>query len=467
MRSGTVVGKDFPTDFPTVEGSVYVPGDDGYGRELAGFNTASPHRPAVVVAARSAEDVRATVSYARAHGLSVAVQATGHGLSVVNEGGVVVSTRALDAVHIDADARTARIGAGVQWGRVIEEAARFGLAPLSGSFPGVGAASYTLGGGIGVLAREFGYASDHLKSAELVTPDGELRTVDAASDPELFWALRGAGHNFGVVTAIEIGLVPVTRVYGGQLVFDGEHAEKLMRTWAAWTRTVPEKLTSGIGFVAYPDLPVLPDELRGRYVATVSVAFSGTAEEGERLVAPLRAVATPLKDGVRELPYTDSARIYSDPPFPHAYSSTNVLLDGIDEDALASVIKAGGPEADIMCVLNVRHLGGALTRTPGGGDGGAIGHRNASYLVQLITPIEGNDSLPVARSVQDGLHGTLAGRTLGSALPFTFGDGERATEAQTRSGYEAADYERLARLKGRLDPGNLFRHNRNIVPATD
>ncbi|CAM5547348.1 oxidoreductase [Streptomyces spiroverticillatus] len=453
-------------DFPAVEGSTYVPGDEGYDAELAGFNTAYAHRPSVVVAARTAEDVRAAVTYAREHRLSVAVQATGHGLSVANEGGVVISTRELDGVRIDVKARTAWIEAGVQWGRVIEEAARFGLAPLSGSFPGVGAVSYTLGGGIGILAREFGYAADHLKAAELVTADGELRTVDAASDPELLWALRGAGHNFGVVTAIEIGLVPVERVYGGQLVFDGEHAEQLMRTWAAWTRTVPETVSSGIGFVVYPDIPVLPDVLRGRYVATVSVAFNGPAEEGERLVAPLRAVATPLKDGIREMPYTDSAEIYSDPPFPHAYTSTNALLSGIDEDALASVLKAGGPDADIMCVLGVRHLGGALARTPEDG-GSALGHRDAAYLVQLITPIEGNDSLAVARSVQDDLHTTLGARTLGSALAFTFADGERATEAQTRSGYEAADYERLARLKGRLDPGNLFRNNRNIVPVTD
>ncbi len=453
-------------DFPAVEGSVYVPGDGGYEAELAGFNTAYAHRPAVVVAARSPEDVRAAVTYAREHRLSVAVQATGHGLSVANEGGVLVVTRGLDGVRIDADARTAWIGAGVTWGRVIEEAAPFGLAPLSGSFPGVGAVAYTLGGGIGVLAREFGYAADHLRAAEIVTADGEVRTVDAAGDPELLWALRGAGHNFGVVTAIEVGLVPVERVYGGQVVFDGEHAEELMRTWAAWTRTVPETVSSGIGFVVYPDLPVLPELLRGRYVATVSVAFDGPAEEGERLVAPLRAVAPPLKDGLREMPYTDSAEIYGDPPFPHAYSATNVLLAGIDEDALAGVVKAAGPDADIMCVLNVRHLGGALARAPRDGGGSALGHRDAQYLVQLITPLAGNASWGVARSVQRDLRTALAARTLGCALPFEFGDGERATEAQTRRGYTPGDYARLARLKGRLDPGNLFRHNRNIVPAT-
>ncbi|MGW7412153.1 FAD-binding oxidoreductase [Streptomyces sp. NPDC054863] len=453
-------------DFPAVEGSVFHPGDEGYDTELAGFQTAYGHRPAVVVAARGAQDVRAAVTYARERGLSVAVQATGHGLSVANEGGVVISTRAMTGVRVDAAARTARIEAGVRWKQVIEEAARFGLAPLSGSSPEVGAVSYTLGGGIGLLAREYGFASDLLRAAELVTADGELRRVDASSDPDLFWALRGAGHNFGVVTAMEVGLVPVARVYGGGLLFDGEHAQAVMRTWAAWTKSVPRTLSSSIFFIAYPDLPMLPEELRGRYVAKVAVVFNGPAEEGERLVAPLRAVATPLKDGLRDLPYTDSGEIYDDPPFPHAYSGTNVLVDALDEDVLAATVKASGPGADIMCVLGVRHLGGALVRTPADG-AGAVGRRDAQYLVHLITPIDGNEALETARSVQEELRTAFAGQAVGRALPFEFGDGERASEARTRSGYEAADYRRLARLKRRLDPGNLFRHNRNIVPAED
>ncbi|MEU8887530.1 FAD-binding oxidoreductase [Streptomyces sp. NPDC048442] len=453
-------------DFPTVEGSVFFPGDEGYDTELAGFQTAYRHRPALVVAARGAEDVRIAVTYAQEHGLPVAVQATGHGLSVASEGGVVVSTRALDGVRIDSETRTAWIGAGVQWGRVVEEAARFGLAPLSGSFPGVGAVSYLLGGGVPLLGREFGYASDHVRTVEVVTADGELRTVDAASDPDLFWALRGAGHNFGVVTAIEVGLVPVERIYGGGLLFDGKHAAELMRVYAQWSATVPETLTSSIGFIPYPDLPFLPDDLRGRYVAHVRIVFNGPAQEGERLVAPLRAVAPRLSDDLGDMPYTDAGEIYREPPFPHAYSGTSVLLDGLDEDAFDAVLKATGPEADLMVVLGVRHLGGAMSRTPADG-GGAVGHRDAQYLVHLVTPIDGNAELEAARSVHGDVRAALAPRALGRALLFEFGDGERASQAQTRSGYGAADYRRLAQLKRRLDPGNLFRHNRNIVPATD
>ncbi|MFI5805897.1 FAD-binding oxidoreductase [Streptomyces sp. NPDC051561] len=452
-------------DFPRTGSPVFFPGDEGYEAELAGFQLAYRHRPDVIVAAHDAEAVRIAVGYAAGHQLPVAVQATGHGLSVAADGGVLISTKELDGIRIDAEARTAWIGAGVGWGQVVEQAGRFGLAPLNGSFPGVGAVSYLLGGGIGLLGREFGHAADHVRTVELVTADGELRTVDASSDPDLFWALRGAGHNFGVVTAVEIGLFPVARIYGGGLLFDGVHAAELARVYAEWSRTVPETLTSSIGFVPYPDMPQLPDDLRGRYIAHIRIVFNGPAEEGERLVAPLRAVAPRLVDDLADMPYTESGHIYREPPFPHAYAGTSVLLDALDEAAFGEVLKVTGPDADIMCVLGVRHLGGAFSRGPA--DGGAVGHRDAAYLVQLLTPLDGADDLARSRAAQHRLKTALAPWTRGSALLFEFGDGERATQSQTRSGYEAADYTRLARLKHHYDPHNLFRFNRNIAPLAD
>lgn len=453
-------------DFPSTGSPVFFPGDEGYGTELAGYQLAYGHRPAVVVAARDAEAVRISVAYAAEHGLPVAVQATGHGLSVAADGGVLISTRALDGIRIDVEARTAWIEAGVQWGQVVEEAGRFGLAPLNGSYPGVGAVSYLLGGGISLLVREFGYACDHVRSVELVTANGELRTVDAAADPDLFWALRGAGHNFGVVTAIEVDLFPVARIYGGGLLFDGAHAAELTRVYREWSRSVPETLSSSLGFIAYPDIPQLPEKLRGRYVADIRVVFNGPAEEGERLVAPLRAMAPPLADSLGDMPYTECARIYDEPSFPHAYCGTSVFVDTLDADALNEVVRMTGPDAEVMCVLGVRHLGGALSRRPVDG-GGSVGHRDAAYLVQLLTPVDGADDLAHARTVQKQLKAALAPWTLGSSLLFEFGDGERASQAQTRSGYEAADYDRLTRLKHRYDPHNLFRSNRNIAPAAD
>ncbi|MYW31541.1 FAD-binding protein, partial [Streptomyces sp. SID2119] len=201
-----------------------------------------------------------------------------------------IATRALDSVTVDPVRRTARIGAGASWGRVIEAAAPHGLAPLNGSSPSVGAVSYTLGGGLGILARKFGYAADHVRSLDVVTADGTARRVTPEREPELFWGLRGGGHRLGMVTGLEIALVAVERLYGGSIVFDGAWAGEVVRGYLEWTRTVPDTLTSSLAALVHPDLPQLPEELRGRYVISVRVAFTGDAAEGERLVAPLRAI---------------------------------------------------------------------------------------------------------------------------------------------------------------------------------
>ncbi|MEN8652514.1 FAD-binding oxidoreductase [Streptomyces sp. 21So2-11] len=445
-------------------GPVLVPGDGGFDEERAGFQTAYRHRPAVVVGAESAEDVRAAVRFAAAYGLPVAVQATGHGLSVAADGGVLISTRRMDGVRIDAGARTAWIGAGARWEQVVEAAAPYGLAPLSGSAPGVGAVSYTLGGGIGLLARQFGYAADQLRCAEIVTADGRLRQVDAAGDPELLWALRGAGHNFGVVTGIAVGLVPVGSVYGGGMYFDGGRADDVLRAYADWTATAPDEVTSSVGLIPYPDLPQLPGPLRGRYVAHVRIAFNGTPDDGERLVAPLRAVGPRLIDDLRELPYSEGASIYQDPPFPHAYSGNNTMVRALDPAALRAVLELTGPGAPLMHVVDLRQLGGALSREPAGAS--AVGNREARYILRVVSMLEGPGATEAAREVHDLVTEALAGAATGSSLPFLYGDGERATEAQTRTGYSEETYRRLAALKTALDPANLFRYNRNILPVT-
>lgn len=270
---------------------VLRPGDAGYDEELAGFQTGFAQRPDVIYAATSADDVEAAVAYAAGAGLPVGVQATGHGLPGDSEGGVLISTRRMDEVVVDAAARTARVSAGTRWGQVVEAAAPHGLAPLNGSAPGVGAVSYTLGGGLGILAREFGYAADHVRSVDAVTADARRRTVCADTEPELFRGLLGGGANLGVVTGLEIALVPVARLYGGSLAYDGAKADAgaVLRAYADWARTVPDALTSSLSALAHPDIPALPPHLRGRYVISVRVAFTGSADEGERLVAPLRA----------------------------------------------------------------------------------------------------------------------------------------------------------------------------------
>ncbi|MFI6354916.1 FAD-binding oxidoreductase [Streptomyces sp. NPDC050743] len=425
------------------------PGDAGYRDEIAGFQRGFAQRPAAVVPARSAADVVAAVRYAAAQGLPVGVQATGHGLPGGYEGGLLVSTRRMDGVVVDPGARTVRVRAGARWGQVVAAAEPYGLAPLNGSAPGVGAVSYTLGGGLGILAREFGYAADHVRWLELVTADGELRHVTAGSDPELYWALLGAGQNLGIVTELEIGLVPVRTLYGGSLAFDGRAVDPaaVLRAYEAWTRTVPDGLTSSFAAVPYPDLPALPPYLRGRYVVSVRVAHTGA--DGERIVAPLREIGPVLADSLREMPYAESHTIHSDPDFPHAYYGDSAVLRELDMERAGELLLATGPEAGPMCVVQVNHLGGALARPAPN----AVPYRDGRFLVRLLTAGERKR----ARAVLDPAFALLAEDTLGRSLNFAFGAGDRSTGL-----YGPGTRKRLARVKETYDPANLFRRNYGV-----
>ncbi|MBB5917789.1 FAD/FMN-containing dehydrogenase [Nocardia transvalensis] len=447
------------SDFPSFTGPVFRPGDDGYDAEVAGFQTAYTHRPALVVGAAHAEDVRAAVEYAARHHLPVAVQATGHGLSVAADGGVLISTRRMTDVSVDPESRTARVAAGVQAGALIEAAVAHGLAPLNGSSLSVGVIGYHLGGGLGILGRTFGYAADRVRAIDLVTADGRLRRL--APGDELFGAVLGSGGNFGVVTALEIDLVPVTTVYGGALTFDTPLVERALEAWRVWTSDLPEEMTSAITIMTMPDIPAIPEPLRGRHIATVNIAFTGSAEDGERLVAPLRAVGPRLGDELRSMPYAETHGIYRDPDFPHAYTATNVLLSELPADAARAFLDTTGPESPVAVVAGFRHLGGALRRR--GPAGIAVDHREAEYIARFITMPEGDGT--AVRDRHDLIGKALSPWTIGHSLNFLYGAGDWAGETQTRGGYDSETYDRLAGLKSATDPANLFRFNRNIRPS--
>ncbi|WP_225832149.1 FAD-binding oxidoreductase [Streptomyces sp. NK08204] len=425
------------------------PGDSGYEDELAGFQCGFAQRPAVIVAARSAAEVAAAVRYAAGANLPVHVQATGHGLPGAAEGGMLVTTRRMDRVAVDPGARTVRVQAGVRWGQVVAAAGPYGLAPLNGSAPSVGAVSYTLGGGLGLMAREFGYAADHVRWLEVVTADGELRHVTRDTDPDLYWALLGAGQNFGIVTELEIALVPVRTLYGGSLDFDGRVVDPVtvLRAYEAWTRTVPDGLTSSFAAVPYPDLPALPPHLRGRYVIAVRIAHTGA--DGPELVAPLRGIGPVLADSLREMPYAESHTIHSDPDVPHAYHGDSAVLRELDPERAGELLRLTGPEAGQMCVVQVNHLGGALGRPAPN----AVPYREGRFLLRLL----GVGEREKARAVLDPAFALLAGDTLGRSLNFAFGAGDRGAGL-----YDLRTRKRLAGLKERYDPANLFRGNYGV-----
>ena len=234
-----------------VEGRVLRRGDEDFAAEVSGFQRAVTHHPEVVVGAAHADDVRAAVAFAAEHGLPVAVQSSGHGVTVALDGGVLITTGRMTGVEIDPDARTACVEAGARWADVTREAAPHGLMPPSGSAPNVGVLGYTLGGGTPLLGRTIGYAADHVRALDVVTADGTARHVTADSDPDLFWALRGGRDNYGVVTALSIGLVPVRTLYAGGLHYDAADAGVIFERYRTWSADLPDEVTTSIGMLAY------------------------------------------------------------------------------------------------------------------------------------------------------------------------------------------------------------------------
>ncbi|WP_255375846.1 FAD-binding oxidoreductase [Saccharomonospora sp. CUA-673] len=322
------------------QGPVHQPGSDEYEHACAGYQRAATHRPDVVVTAHDATDVRTAI----ANSTQVATQIGGHGLAAPLTGGTLVDLGGLRTVDVDPARRTARVEGGASWQDVLDVAAPHGLAPLSGSAPYVGAVPYTLGGGFGLLSRRYGYAADHVRAFELVTGDGRFRRAEPGAaddvDRELFWALRGGGAGGGVVTAMEIDLVEVAVVYGGCLYVDLEAAPDALDRWRRWTSTVADDVTSGVTMLVFPDVPGVPDELRGRHVAQVQICVADP--DGERHVAPLREALPAVRDTLGTWPFVRSGEMFEEPDHPHAYRSRAVSLRGIDPDALATLPDTSG-----------------------------------------------------------------------------------------------------------------------------
>jgi hypothetical protein len=452
---------EIPPTMEDIRGRVLFPDDAGYEPEISGYQTGFVQKPRAVVAAAEKNDIAAAVRLGGEWDVPVGVQATGHGLAAGCAGGVLVTTSRLRGVRVDAGRRTAWLDAGARWADVIEAAAGFGLAPLSGSAPGVGAVGYTLEGGTGLLARRYGYAADLVTSADLVMADGRSRRVTADSDPDLFWAIRGAGANFGIVTGLEIGLVELDRMYGGGLYFAEDLVPEVLRAWLEWTAGVPDGMTSSIGLIPYPDRPTVPEPVRGRYVAHVRIAYAGGAAEGDRLVAPLRAVGPRLMDSLGELPYTKSDTIYRDPEAPMAYYATNVLTGSLDAAAAETVLALAGPGSGLPCVVQISHLGGALAAEPAVPS--VVGHRDARYALRVLSRLDpggGAEQAPALRPRHERVYTALGDRVLGRSLNFMLGGFVTADDVW--SGYDPDDRERLAELKRRHDPRNLFRCYHNI-----
>lgn len=444
-----------------VKGQVITPQDPEYEEARLAWNRTVDQHPALIVFAACAADVAEAVQYARRQGLGIAVQSTGHGITLPADGALLVVTAQLQELRIDPEGQTAYIGAGLQWGQVLDATQEYGLAPLLGTSPNVGVVGYTLGGGVGWLARKYGLAADSVLSFDLVDAEGRRLCASIDQNADLFWGLRGGGGSFGVITGMEIRLYPVDMVYGGNLYYSADLAREVLQRYREWIRTAPEALTSSVVLMNYPPIPQLPEAVRGKSFVIIRGCYVGSLEKGAELLQSWREWKTPLIDDFKPMPFRQVAKISSDPVKPSAGHITGGWMHALSDAAIDTLIEyalpSNGPCAITMA--EVRHLGGATARTvvPA-----AFSHRDA----ELLLFVSGMAPSPEAAARLDACTSQMK-QALGPALTggvyLNFVHGSEAHE-RTQDGYAPAALRGLRQLKARLDPENVFRYSYDIAP---
>ena len=440
-------------------GQVHLPGDPGYDAARVAWNLAVEQHPAAVAQPRSAEDVSEVVRAAVAAGLRVAPQSTGHNAGPLAARGlddvVIVHTSGLDQVSVDPTTRTCRVGGGAVWLPAVEAAAAEGLACLHGSSPDVGIAGYSLGGGIGWYARKLGLATNSLTAAEVVVADGTLLRVDAEHHPELFWALRGGGGSFGVVTALEFRLYDIETAYAGMLIWDVAQARTVLRRWARWAVTAPDEVTTSFRIMHLPPLPELPDMLRGRSVVVIDGAVLGTDEEAARILADLRELE-PEVDTFARVPAASLVRLHMDPEGGVPVASDSVMLAELPDEAVDAFVGAVADRATTSLMIGeLRQLGGALGRPHRGG--GAVSQFDGAFLAfaggMAMTPEMG---MQVAADAMR-LTGALSSWASGSAyLNFC------ENEVDPSSAFGEQAWLQLKGIRSLVDPDGVFAANHQV-----
>jgi FAD binding domain len=377
-----------------IDGQIAVPSDSDWDQARLAWNLAVDQRPEAVVFAESASDVAATVGFAAANGLKVAAQGTGHGAGPLPplDGTILLKTERMRGVDVDPEERTARVEAGVLSLELAEAAGEHGLTSLPGSSPDVGVIGYTLGGGLSWLGRQYGFACNSVTGIDAVSADGEQRSVTAADEPDLFWALRGGGGGYAVVTALHLSLLPIAEVYGGILIFPAELGAGAFRAYRDWAATAPEEITSVARLLRPPPIPDVPEPLRGVPLITIDACFTGDAAAGDELIAPLRALGEPIMDSFGPMPAAGLCRIHMDPEQPVPALTTQAPIAELTDEAIEAFVANGpGPETGSTLLLaELRHLGGALARRTEGA--GALDKLDFPFVMEAVGALMAPDA---------------------------------------------------------------------------
>jgi len=365
-----------------IAGRLATPADPDWDEARAAWNLVADQRPSAVAFVEGAADVAKTVAFAAAHELRVAGQGTGHGAVALGslEDTVLIKTERMRGVEIDPERQTARVEAGVLVLELSQAAQAHGLSSMPGSSPDVGVTGYTLGGGLSWLGRRFGFACNRVRAIELVTAAGEPRTVDAENDADLFWALRGGGGDYAIVTALHLDLVPVAEAYAGALLYPAALGAEAVRVYRDWAATLGEETTSVVRFLRPPDVPDVPEPLRNTPLLTIDGASIGDRAEGEATWAPLRAtLGEPMMDTFGQIPAEGLCRIHMDPEQPVPGLGHHGVVRELSDEAIDAFAELSDPETSPLLLTELRQLGGALGRPDP--HGGALSHLDAAFVM--------------------------------------------------------------------------------------
>ncbi len=441
-----------------LEGRVLTPQDPAYDEARTVFAAHVDRRPALIARVEGPRDIARVIAHARATGSELAVRSGGHSPAGhgVSDGGIVIDLSALRSFELDGTERTAWAGAGLTAGAYTVAAGEHGLATGFGDTGSVGIGGITLAGGIGFLVRRHGLTIDDLLAAEIVTADGRLRRVDAQREPELFWALRGGGGNFGVVTRLKYRLHPVDTIVGGLLCLPA--TPHVIAGFVAEAEAAPDALTTIAAVMAAPPLPFVPEELHGRPVVLARMVYAGDAAAGERAVAPFRALSEPVADLVRPMRYPE---MFPDEPGPRPAVMARVMFaDRLAVPQAEAILERIGESSAMMAACEIRVLGGAMARVPA--DATAFAHRASRIMINVAAMYDPSTSersvhaawvAGLAAELDDGQPGAYAGLLADEG------------EERVRAAYPGATWERLRAVKATYDLDNVFRLNQNIPPC--
>jgi hypothetical protein len=442
-----------------IDGTVATPGDPDWDQQRQAWNLAADPHPAAVAFVEGADDVAATLRFAADHDLRVIGQGTGHGAVAVGsfDDTIVIKTERMRGVEVDG--HTARVEAGVLGEELGAAAQQASCCSLPGSSPNVGVVGYTLGGGLSWLGRKYGFACNRVTAIELVTADGEQRTVDADNEPELFWALRGGGGSYAIVAALHVELLPIAEAYAGVAIYPAAAGETAIAAYRDWAAQAPDEVTSVVRYLRPPPLPDVPEPLRDVPLLTIDAAVVGDLDGAEDLVAPLRKLGEPIMDNWGRMPIEDLYRLHMDPEPPVPALTHHALVRELPDEAIAAFIERAGPDAGSPLLLaELRQLRGALGRPTE--NAGALSHLDADYAMF-------GAGMPVTPEIGQAIDGHLD--ELVEAMTGWGGDGayfnfyERPCDVDVI--FDSATCDRLAEVKRAWDPDDLIRSNHAVTVA--